>query len=206
MIACAAASGAVALTTPAHADASTDGSATGSPGAISGNSVRLPVNLPVTVCGNTADVIGVLNPAIGTACADEGRSEVGGAWADTEAAHSPGLASGNGIQLPVDLPVDVSGNTADIVGVRNPATGNGSAHTPGEEPPIPAPPAPRPPTVPTAALPKAEPGPVSLPEPRATRTLARTGADTALPALLGSTALILGGAILYRRFRRPGPC
>ncbi|WP_141746667.1 LPXTG cell wall anchor domain-containing protein, partial [Streptomyces sp. LUP30] len=33
--------------------------------------------------------------------------------------------------------------------------------------------------------------------------LARTGADAALPALAGSAALMLGGALLYRRFRPP---
>jgi uncharacterized repeat protein (TIGR01451 family) len=44
------------------------GTATGSPGLLSGNVVQAPVDIPVTVCGNTVNVIGVLNPAAGNAC------------------------------------------------------------------------------------------------------------------------------------------
>lgn len=45
----------------AHAN----GAATGSPGILSGNLVQVPVNIPVTVSGNTINVIGLLNPAFG---------------------------------------------------------------------------------------------------------------------------------------------
>ncbi|MFD7942174.1 chaplin family protein [Streptomyces sp. NPDC059744] len=44
------------------------GTATGSPGLLSGNVVQAPVDIPVNVCGNTVNVIGVLNPAAGNAC------------------------------------------------------------------------------------------------------------------------------------------
>ncbi|MFI6728120.1 chaplin [Streptomyces atratus] len=44
------------------------GTATGSPGLLSGNVVQAPVNIPVNACGNTVNVIGVLNPAAGNAC------------------------------------------------------------------------------------------------------------------------------------------
>ncbi|MEU9924456.1 chaplin [Streptomyces griseoluteus] len=40
------------------------------------------------------------------------------------AAHSPGVASGNVIQIPVDTPVNLCGNTIDVVGLLNPAFGN----------------------------------------------------------------------------------
>ena len=36
-----------------------------SPGAVSGNSVQAPVHVPVNAVGNSASVIGVLNPAFG---------------------------------------------------------------------------------------------------------------------------------------------
>jgi LPXTG-motif cell wall-anchored protein len=32
-------------------------------------------------------------------------------------------------------------------------------------------------------------------------TLAHTGADAAMPAIAASAAMLLGGAVLYRRFR-----
>ncbi|GAA2568246.1 MULTISPECIES: chaplin ChpF [Streptomyces] len=62
--------GAVALSGAglAMADAGAQGAAVGSPGVLSGNVVQVPVNVPVNVCGNTIDVIGLLNPAFGNAC------------------------------------------------------------------------------------------------------------------------------------------
>ncbi|MFE0253557.1 chaplin [Streptomyces sp. NPDC059010] len=40
------------------------------------------------------------------------------------AVHSPGVVSGNVIQVPVAVPVNVCGNTISVVGVLNPAFGN----------------------------------------------------------------------------------
>ena len=54
----------------AMADAGAQGSAVGSPGVASGNVVQVPVDVPVNVCGNTVNVIGVLNPAMGNGCAN----------------------------------------------------------------------------------------------------------------------------------------
>ncbi|MGC5411996.1 chaplin, partial [Streptomyces sp. DT225] len=52
----------------AHADAGAAGGASNSPGVISGNSVQIPVHVPVNVCGNSVSVVGLLNPAAGNAC------------------------------------------------------------------------------------------------------------------------------------------
>ncbi|WP_327174874.1 chaplin [Streptomyces sp. NBC_01335] len=52
----------------AVADAGAQGAAIGSPGVISGNTIQVPVHVPVNVCGNTIDVIGLLNPAFGNTC------------------------------------------------------------------------------------------------------------------------------------------
>ncbi|MDZ8226300.1 chaplin [Nostoc sp. ChiVER01] len=35
---------------------------------LSGNVVQVPVHIPVNVCGNTVNVIGLLNPAFGNTC------------------------------------------------------------------------------------------------------------------------------------------
>ncbi|MFC9863684.1 MULTISPECIES: chaplin [unclassified Streptomyces] len=47
-----------------------------------------------------------------------------GADAHGTAAHSPGVASGNVAQVPVHIPVNVVGNTVDVIGLLNPAFGN----------------------------------------------------------------------------------
>ncbi|MCX4732929.1 chaplin family protein [Streptomyces sp. NBC_01363] len=47
-----------------------------------------------------------------------------GAGAHGVAAHSPGVASGNVVQVPVDVPVNVVGNTVNVIGLLNPAFGN----------------------------------------------------------------------------------
>ncbi|MBD9735746.1 chaplin [Streptomyces sp. NPDC012461] len=51
-------------------------------------------------------------------------SATDGAHADGIAAGSPGVVSGNVIQVPVDIPVNVSGNTVNVIGLLNPAFGN----------------------------------------------------------------------------------
>ncbi|MCX4722127.1 chaplin [Streptomyces virginiae] len=52
----------------AAADSSAEGAAVGSPGVLSGNLAQVPVHIPVNVCGNTVNVVGLLNPAFGNVC------------------------------------------------------------------------------------------------------------------------------------------
>jgi hypothetical protein len=54
----------------ALADADAHGAAVNSPGVLSGNLVQVPVHVPINLCGNTVDVIGLLNPAFGNTCAN----------------------------------------------------------------------------------------------------------------------------------------
>ena len=67
VVAAAAATGGLVLAGAglAQADAGAQGAAIGSPGVLSGNVVQVPVHVPVNVCGNTINVIGLLNPAFG---------------------------------------------------------------------------------------------------------------------------------------------
>ncbi|MFD3735399.1 chaplin [Streptomyces sp. NPDC058632] len=51
-------------------------------------------------------------------------SATDGAHADGKAVGSPGVVSGNVIQVPVDVPVNVSGNSVNVIGLLNPAFGN----------------------------------------------------------------------------------
>ncbi|MFJ8144721.1 chaplin ChpD [Streptomyces sp. NPDC096094] len=62
---------ALGMATPAFADAGAEGAAVGSPGVLSGNVVQVPVHVPVNVCGNTVNVVGLLNPAFGNVCVND---------------------------------------------------------------------------------------------------------------------------------------
>ncbi|MGW1627349.1 chaplin, partial [Streptomyces sp. NPDC002172] len=105
-----------------------------------------------------------------------------------------------GIQLPVDLPVNVSGNSVDVVGVLNPATGNTSGNTSGDHPSPPKTTTPKPPAPPKAHH---EPKAHHPAAPPARATLAHTGTDLTGATVAGSAALLLAGTALHRRFR-PG--
>jgi hypothetical protein len=61
----------------ALADAGAQGAAVGSPGVLSGNVAQIPVSIPVNACGDTVDVIGLLNPAFGDTCANVGDGVTG---------------------------------------------------------------------------------------------------------------------------------
>ncbi|MGW8764514.1 chaplin [Streptomyces sp. NPDC055815] len=254
--------GALALSAgAAHADAGAEGAAVGSPGVGSGNTLQLPVHVPVNACGNTVSVVGLLNPAFGNSCANRstereaggygdengggshkdqpatprggeqaggsqsgsqtgsqsgsqtgshggGSSNGGGSTAETHAAGSPGVLSGNGLQLPVDLPVNLSGNSANVVGILNPVFGNTSVNGPAKpEQPIETP-TPRPQTpVRNVPVPRSESVPPAAPAPApqgetSTASLAATGSDALGYTVPASAALLLGGALLYRRARR----
>ncbi|MFJ4847971.1 MULTISPECIES: chaplin [unclassified Streptomyces] len=69
LITAVAAGGALAVTGGmAHADSHASGVAAGSPGVLSGNLIQVPVNIPINLCGNTINVVGLLNPAAGNVC------------------------------------------------------------------------------------------------------------------------------------------
>lgn len=57
----------------ASADSDGNGTASGSPGLLSGNSVSVPVEVPVNACGNTVDGAAALNPAFGNTCGNGAR-------------------------------------------------------------------------------------------------------------------------------------
>ncbi|KAA6222829.1 chaplin [Streptomyces albofaciens JCM 4342] len=73
VVAAAAATGGLVLAGAgmAVADAGTQGAALNSPGVISGNAVQVPIHVPINLCGNTIDIIGLLNPAFGNTCVND---------------------------------------------------------------------------------------------------------------------------------------
>ncbi|MBZ4321704.1 chaplin [Streptomyces huiliensis] len=57
--------------------------------------------------------------SVGTATAHDGATATG------VAKGSPGVISGNNIQIPLDVPINICGNTVDILlGLLNPTFGN----------------------------------------------------------------------------------
>ena len=59
---------------------------------------------------------GLVLAGAGLAVADSG--------AQGAAVHSPGILSGNVVQAPILVPVNVCGNTVSVIGLLNPAFGN----------------------------------------------------------------------------------
>ncbi|MEO3754656.1 chaplin [Streptomyces sp. B6B3] len=239
----AAASGVLAMATgTAQADADANGVAQNSPGVASGNNVQVPVHVPVNVCGNTINVVGLLNPAFGNTCVNNGGSgagggneggggqgqQDGGAEANGGAQDSPGVGSGNNVDVPVEVPVNACGNSVDVIGVLNPSMGNECANghdkpEEPEQPPAPEepeqPPAPEEPEQPPAEEePEEPPAPEqpeeevpSQPEPigmepeaeEPVGELAETGSNsTLLVGLPLGAGLVVGGVVLYRRRAR----
>ncbi|MFB6555670.1 chaplin [Streptomyces sp. NPDC056405] len=144
-----------------------------------------------------------------------------GASADGAAVGSPGVGSGNDAQVPVDVPVNLCGNTVDVIAALNPVFGNScdnqAEEPPGygeEEPPPTTPPTDEekpPPTEEEEPPPSGEeetPPPAgeeeTPPTPHVEQppVLAETGSEaTSAAAAAAGAALIAGGAILYRRGR-----
>ncbi|WP_190079359.1 chaplin [Streptomyces longisporoflavus] len=64
------ATGALVMTAAglASADSGAQAAAVNSPGVLSGNAVQVPVHVPLNVCGNSINVIGLLNPTFGNPC------------------------------------------------------------------------------------------------------------------------------------------
>ncbi|MFF4699840.1 chaplin [Streptomyces chattanoogensis] len=69
----------------------------------------------------------VLSAAAGVAVVGgAGVAAAGGHGADAKggAAHSPGVVSGNVVQVPIDIPINVCGNSANFIALLNPTFGN----------------------------------------------------------------------------------
>ncbi|MFE6803445.1 chaplin [Streptomyces sp. NPDC057681] len=221
----------------AHADSGAEGGSSGSPGVLSGNTIQLPVDIPVNACGNTVNVVGLLNPAGGNDCANTSkpggghsggshsggshsggsRHHGGGATAEGGTSDSPGVGSGNHVQVPVHVPVNACGNSVSVIGLLNPAGGNDCANSPGDDSTTPptTPPTKPPtknvpgtphhpgtPSKPSQPVTPNHPGTQTVTQPKGSEQLAETGSSmplgTVLPAGAGA---LLGGALLYRRAR-----
>ncbi|MEV6327300.1 chaplin family protein [Streptomyces sp. NPDC051909] len=216
----------------AHASSGASGAASDSPGVASGNTVQVPVHAPVNVCGNTVSVIGLLNPAYGNSCANQSGSGTSdtpdspggygdeGSGADGHTSDSPGVGSGNTVEVPIDAPVNICGNSVDGVGAGNAAYGNdcgygvepthpghpGTPETPGTPSTPPGGEGEHPGTPETPGTPGGSHGPNtpstrSITPDRPTEELASTGAGPLGLIVPAGAGLLLAGSVIYRRAR-----
>ncbi|WP_406295024.1 chaplin [Embleya sp. NBC_00888] len=129
--------------------------------------------------------------AVGVAGASSG--------AQGAAAGSPGVASGNNIQVPIHVPVNVCGNTVNVVGALNPAFGNncvnGSHQPPTTHPPTTKPPTTKPPTTkpPTTKPPTTKPPTTKPPTTKPPTTKPPTTGGTSGGTTGGVTGGTTGG-------------
>ncbi|WP_436774775.1 chaplin [Yinghuangia sp. YIM S09857] len=78
---------------------------------------------------------------VGSAFAFGGGTAYASSAADGAAVGSPGVLSGNLLQVPVHVPVNLCGNTVSVIGALNPAFGNTCINADGDmKPPTPMPP------------------------------------------------------------------
>jgi hypothetical protein len=123
---------------------------------------------------------------------------------------SPGLLSGNSLDIPVQAPINACGNTVNPVGLLNVAMGNSCGDTEQTSTVTTTPPAPPRHAVPPQELslppaPQVHTPDAPVPAPRMDPQLAETGVGGRALGAAGATsaALLLGGAMLYRRGMRP---
>ena len=107
----------------AQADTGATGATADSPGLLSGNLITIPVNLPINLCGDTVNVVGLLDPASGNNCTNEsggsGSGSAGSTTATGTATDSPGAGSGNLISIPINAPINACGDSISVVGIGN---------------------------------------------------------------------------------------
>ncbi|MFE8015462.1 chaplin [Streptomyces antibioticus] len=73
---------------------------------------------------NIAKKAAVALTVAGIAAGASAGAAVADSGAEGAAVKSPGVASGNLIQAPVHVPVNVVGNSVNVIGLLNPAFGN----------------------------------------------------------------------------------
>lgn len=164
----------------AFADSQADGTSRNSAGVLSGNTVQVPVEVPVNACGNTVDGAAALNPAFGNKCANVSE------------------------KTPKPTPTPSYGNDCDDQGGYGDQSGYGGEGGYGNQPGDCTTPPPKhtpPPPTRTETPPRVHTPPAKPPQMAETGS-ANTGAMLATSA--ASAALIAGGVVLYRRGRTTG--
>lgn len=148
-----AAAGALVLGGAAAASAATSATADGltadSPGVVSGNTVQVPADIPIQVCGVSVAAVAAATSADDNTCVDDGTS----AAAHGTATGSPGALSGNVLQVVLNAPIQACGDAVGVAAYGTQSQGNTCVvgeprHHPMGPPPVPCPPPVGPPPCP----------------------------------------------------------
>ena len=83
-------------------------------GIVSGNTIQIPINIGIDLCGNNVKAGSFKDVAGGGSCATQS-----GSSASSTTSHSGGLGSGNNIQAPVNVPILACDNTVGGVVVKD---------------------------------------------------------------------------------------
>ena len=107
------------------AQAGPDVTSAGNQGIANGNQVVAPVQVPIDVCGNA---VSALVGVTGAGCDGGSDADIeNGALGDMTAAGNNGVANGNQVQAPIQVPVDACGNAVGaLIGVAGAGCDGGS--------------------------------------------------------------------------------
>jgi hypothetical protein len=118
-----------AATNTVIGDGAIGGSDNGNAGvisALSGNNVNAPVSVPVSVCGVSGAVAGFANSGCKGGAASNTVIQGAGGGSDNGNAGGAAIGSGNNVNVPVSVPVDVCGISVALAGFSNAGCQGGS--------------------------------------------------------------------------------
>jgi hypothetical protein len=96
----------------------------------SGNTVQVPISAPILACGTTAELVAVKDDTDPTTCTPvPAPGTGGGANATAVSKQSGGVLSGDIVQAPVNVPVDLCGNSVTAVGDKSNTAGTNCSPT-----------------------------------------------------------------------------
>ncbi|MGW3723893.1 chaplin [Streptomyces sp. NPDC000851] len=200
-----------------------------SSGVLTGNSLKVPVKVPLDLCGKTVDAVAALNGAFGNVCGNTSDNKAVkkkaksseptyGASGDTTdvyatrvAKDASGVLTGNSLEVPVEVPVNGCGISGDVLAALGQAVdtscssgdygyGTDEVTTPKpSETPTRSTPTPSAPSV--KETPRARQAPPAEVELGESGQLAETGSGALMAASAASAALLAGGVLVYRRAR-----
>ncbi len=112
----------------------------------SGNSIQVPVTVPIVACDDNVLAAAANNTARGADCGPTGSrsgASSGGSAASQTTDHSGGILSGNIVQAPVNVPINACGNNVNAAVVSSSETGSSCTNSAeGSAPTMPGAPAP----------------------------------------------------------------
>jgi hypothetical protein len=118
--------GAASNTVIDNAGGGSDNGNAGSISALSGNNVNTPVSVPVNVCGVSVPVAGFANSDCKGGAASNTIIKGSGGGHDNGNAGVAAIGSGNNINAPVSVPVNVCGVSLAVIGFANSACQGGA--------------------------------------------------------------------------------